>query len=309
MTGQTVSPWCVKLLRSAGEWSRDDLGEATGVSPDLLAEYEDGRRPLTREALEDMVAGLHLTEEDALSLGASIPRARPWKRPGPGLSDDEKVVIERLTAQVGREVQGELLGRAPAGRPVADVLPAGPLQGIAGIVRSVWGRYFLEMLIHEGFEWEEVWHPRTEDRFDGADLWGRLERFPDKDRNLLVDASQEFAHWALCERICLQSADLAIDDARQSLRLAELAVRIALRVHGEDTWRSRLKGYALAHVAHARFALGESTAAIEALRQARELWDEGAPGDPGLLDGTCLLIFESILQENGEAMADQISQG
>lgn len=309
MTGQTVSPWCVKLLRSAGEWSREDLGEATGVPPDLLAEYEDGRRPLTREALEDMVAGLHLTEEDALALGASIPRARPWKQSGPGLSDDEKVIIERLTAQVGREVQGELLGRAPSGRPVSDVLPAGPLQGIAGIVRSVWGRYFLEMLIQEGFEWEEVWQPSTEDRFDGADLWGRLERFPDRDRNLLIDASQEFAHWALCERICLQSADLAIDDARQSLRLSELAVRIALRVHGEDTWRSRLKGYAMAHVAHARFALGELTAATEALRQARQLWDEGAPGDPGLLDGTCLLIFEGILQESGEAVADQISQG
>jgi len=34
-----------------------------------------------------MIAGLHLTEEDALALGASIPRARPWKQPGPDLSD------------------------------------------------------------------------------------------------------------------------------------------------------------------------------------------------------------------------------
>jgi transcriptional regulator with XRE-family HTH domain len=303
VSGEIVSPWCVKLLRSAGEWSREDLAEATGASVDALAEYEEGRRPLTREILEDMIAGLHLTEEDALALGASIPRARPWRQPGPGLTDEEKTIIGRLTAQVGREVQSELLGRSPAGRPVSDVFLAGPLQGVSGIVRSVWGRFFLEMLVREGCEWEEVWHPRPEDRIDGAELWGRLERFPVRDRTFLVDATQEFAHWALCERICLQSADLADEDARQSVGLAELAVRIAQRVPGEDSWRSRLKGFALAHLAFARSAGGEPGGAV-ALREALQLWDEGASGDPGLLDGTSLMIFEACLREDEEALAD-----
>lgn len=291
MTEEMVSPWCIKLLRSAGEWSWEDLAEATGVSPDVLADYEEGRRPLTREVLEEMVATLHLTEEDAVSLGASIPRARPWRLSGSGLSDREKIAIEQLTAQVGREVERGL----SAGRGI---------QGVSGIVRSVWGRYFLEMLIREGEEWDEVWHPCPEDRFDGADLWGRLERFPARERNLLVDSTQEFAHWALCERICLQCAELAVEDARQSVGLADLALRIALRVPGEDSWRSRLQGYALAHVAHARFALGDFAAAAESLREARQLWDAGAPGDPGLLDGTCLLIFEACLREDEEALAE-----
>jgi transcriptional regulator with XRE-family HTH domain len=304
VSGEIVSPWCIKLLRSAGEWSREDLAEATGAPVDALAEYEEGRRPLPREVLEDMVAGLHLTEEDAIALGASIPRARPWRQQGPDLSAEEKSVIGRLTAQVGREVEHELLGRSPSGRPVSDVLPAGPLQGISGIVRSVWGRYFLEMLVQEGCEWEEVWHPRPEDRIDGAELWGRLERFPVRDRNLLVDASQEFAHWALCERICLQSADLADEDARQAVGLAELAIRIAQRVPGEDSWRSRLKGFALAHLAFARSAFGEPAGAAEAFCDARQLWDEGAPGDPGLLDGTCLVIFEACLREDEGALAE-----
>ena len=303
MSGEIVSAWCVRLLRSAGEWSREDLAEATGAPVDALAEYEDGRRPLTREVLEDMVAGLHLTEEDALALGASIPRARPWRQSGPELSDEERTVIGRLTAQVGREVENELLGRSSSVRPVADVLPAGPLQGISGIVRSLWGRYFLEMLIREGGEWDEVWHPRPEDRIDGAELWSRLERFPMRDRNLLVDATQEFAHWALCERICLQSADLVEEDARQSVGLAELAVRIAQRVPGEDSWRSRLKGFALAHLAFARSAVGDPQAA-EALREARQLWDEGAAGDPGLLDGSCLPIFEACQRQDEEALAE-----
>lgn len=304
MSGEIVSPWCVKLLRSAGEWSREDLAEATGAPVDALAEYEDGRRPLTREVLEDMVVGLHLTEEDALALGASIPRARPWRQPGPDLSDEEKTVIGRLTAQVGQEVQSELLGRSASGRPVSDVLSVGALQGFSGIAQSVWGRYFLEMLVREGVAWEEVWHPRPEDRVDGAELWSRLERFPERDRNLLVDAAQEFAHWALCERICLQSADLADEDARQAVGLAELAVRIAQRVPGDDAWRSRLKGFALAHLAFARSAQGDPAGAADALREGRQLWNDGAPGDPGLLDDTCLLIFETCLREDEGALAE-----
>lgn len=290
-TGEMVSPWCVKLLRSAGEWSREDLAEATGVSPDMLADYEEGRRPLKREVLEEMIAMLHLTEEDALSLGASIPRARPWRQPGSTLSEREKIVIEQLTAQVGREVETKLF-------------VGGALQGVSSMVRSVWGRYLLEMLVYEGEEWDEVWHPCPADRFDGAELWGRLERFPARERNFLVDATQEFAHWALCERICLQCAELAVEDARQAVGLADLALRIALRVPGDDNWRARLKGYVLAHVAHARFALGDSAAAVESLREARQLWDAGAPGDPGLLDGTCLLIFEACLREDEQALAE-----
>ena len=304
MSGEIVSPWCVKLLRSAGEWSWEDLAEATGAPVDALADYEEGRRPLTRGVLEEMIAGLHLTEEDALALGSSLPRARPWIQQGPDLSEQEKAVIGRLTAQVGREVESALLGRSPSGRPVSDVLLASPPEGISGIVRSVWGRYFLEMLVREGSEWEEVWHPRPEDRFDGAELWGRLERFPVRDRHLLVDASQEFAHWALCERICVQCSDLAGEDARQAVGLAELAVRIAQRVPGEDSWRSRLKGFALAHLAFARSAAGDGPVAAETLREARQLWDEGAPGDPGLLDGSCLLIFEACLRDDGGALAE-----
>lgn len=287
MTGETVSPWCVKLLRTAGEWSREDLAEATGVTPDALADYEEGRRPVTREMLEDMIAGLQLTEEDALSFGASIPRARPWRQAGPDLSADEKSMIGRLTAQIGREVETEI-GRNSRSLP-----------GFSGIVQSVWGRFFVEMLIREGSEWEEVWHPRPEDRFEGAELWSRLERFPARDRNLLVDATQEFAHWSLCERVCLQSADLSGEDPRQALGLAELAVRIAVRVPGEDNWRSRLHGFALAHLAQARFSSGDLTGAAETFRDALRHWKAGAPGDPSqLLDGTALEVFEACLLES-----------
>ncbi|HBL29694.1 MAG TPA: hypothetical protein DD490_22900 [Acidobacteria bacterium] len=295
MTGEIVSPWCLKLLRAAGEWSREELSEATGASTQALRDWEDGKEPLSRATLEGLVAALHLTEEDTVTLGAAMPRARPWRSSGSDLSAAEMSAIEHLAAQVGRELQSELLARSPAGRPSSDALPSGSLPGLAGIVRSAWGRYFLGMLVQEGEEWEAVWHPRPEDRVEGEELWSRLERFPARERLLLVDASPEFSHWSLCERICLQSAELAEEDLRQAHGLAELALRIATRVPGEDDWRARLKGFALAHLGNVRQAQGDLDGAAEALREARRLWDAGASGDPGLLDGSILPFFEMCL--------------
>ena len=82
--------------------------------------------------------------------------------------------------------------------------------------------------------------------------------------------------------------------------LAELAVRLALRVPGEDGWRARLRGYALAHLAQARFAQGDLDGGIEAFHEAQRLWDEGAPGDPGLLDGTLLQLLAGHLRGDEE---------
>jgi transcriptional regulator with XRE-family HTH domain len=44
------------FLRSGQGWSQADLSEATGVSPKLINDYERGRKTLTRERLEYLVA-------------------------------------------------------------------------------------------------------------------------------------------------------------------------------------------------------------------------------------------------------------
>ena len=76
----------------------------------------------------------------------------------------------------------------------------------------------------------------------------------------------------------------AADHPRESLELAELARLIAELTPGEETWRSRLQGFAWAHVSKARRACGDPSGAEEAFARARQLWEAGGAGDPGLLD-------------------------
>lgn len=124
--------------------------------------------------------------------------------------------------------------------------------------------------------------PSPDDREEAADLWERLERHDPELRRVLVEEAEEYQSWALCERVAAESLRAA-DDPRKSLKLAELALQIAGRVPGEQTWRWRLEGYALAHVASARRACGDLAGADRDLAEAKRLWEAGAPGDRGLL--------------------------
>jgi transcriptional regulator with XRE-family HTH domain len=296
VTGEIVSPWCLKLLRSAGEWSLEELAAATGAAPDLLADLEEGRRPLTREAMGGMIARLRPSRDDASTLLLKIPRVQGGRNRGPGLSEDEELLIERVMEQGKAEAWKLLIARVREGRPTSEVLAeAVSLMAEAGILQAATERFLLEVLLLEAERWEAFRNPRPEDRSRGAELWERLERLPFSTLSLVVEG-EEYAHWALCEQICQRSAALAAEDARRSLELAELAAGIASRVPGKDGWRSRLRGFALAHVGQARFALGDLEGAAEALREARQLWDEGAPGDPRLLAETRLKSLEACLR-------------
>ncbi len=70
-------------------------------------------------------------------------------------------------------------------------------------------------------------------------------------------------------------------DQEEALELAELAVQVAGKVTGTPAWRSRIQGYAWAHLAHARRLQGDRAGAQEALQRYRTLWREGgsAPGE------------------------------
>lgn len=132
--------------------------------------------------------------------------------------------------------------------------------------------------------------PSPDDREEAADLWGRLERREPELRRILIEEAEEYQSWALCERVAAESLGTA-DDPRKSLELAELALQIAGRVPGEQTWRWRLEGYVLAHVANARRACGDLAGAERDFAQARKLWEAGAPGDRGLLDQGIMRSF------------------
>ncbi len=103
MTRTTPPPMNLTLafLRLAQGWSQTDLGKAAGISPNLLSDYERGRKTLSRQRLEWLVATLGLR---AGTIDAALDFLREvYADPAaPGrFSDEQRRRIEVLAADLG----------------------------------------------------------------------------------------------------------------------------------------------------------------------------------------------------------------
>jgi transcriptional regulator with XRE-family HTH domain len=260
MTRTIPPPLSIVLtyLRLGQGWSQKELAEATGLPPNLISDYERGRKTLSRERLEDIVCalGLRLSMIDTALDFHQVLHASQI----PGSSgDQEDWEIESIVAE--------------ASRLTAD-----------------YARSLLNLLI--------VKSQALEARQLAAAAWRRLKQQTPEGRRILVEELAEFRNWALCERICEESIKAAADNADRALELAELALRIAELNPSEETWRWRLQGYAWAHVGNARRVRGDLPRAEEAFDRAKDLWQAGAPGDLGLLDEARVLGLEASLRRD-----------
>lgn len=236
------------LLRTALGWSQTELAEAAGVSPNLLNDYEKGRKPLGRERLERLVSAMGLPPERVDETLAFIAASRAESR-SPGEPDDP-------FAETRRQIEGIA---ARSGRLAAD-----------------YTRSALTLLTIEG--------RALRDRQRAELLWARLKRRTPEERRVLVEEGRDYRHWALCERVCAESRALAANHPHDALALAELALLIGKLTPGEAAWRRRLQGYALFHVANGWRVCNDVPAAEATLTRASKLWEEGESGDPGLLN-------------------------
>jgi tetratricopeptide (TPR) repeat protein len=134
-------------------------------------------------------------------------------------------------------------------------------------------------------------YPRSDDVRDlrkrAGELWEHLAELPPGARAELVRTAPKYQSWALCERICQESVTEASRNVERAAGLARLALEVAERVQGPEDWRSRVRGYAAAHVANALRVAGDLNAADALLETAKQLWltgsDLGSVLDPGRL--------------------------
>ena len=136
---------------------------------------------------------------------------------------------------------------------------------------------------------------------EAPELWRELQAFPPEMQRGLVEETDRFLSWGLCELLCRESRELAPVEPEEALRRAEMALWIADRLPVEkpfeETWLWELRALAWAHLGNARRVLGELRSADEAFVQAKMLWDRGAEeiGDP-LGFGPVILHLEASLR-------------
>jgi len=246
-----VEPEALRLalivLRGLRGWTQSELAAAAETAPSVLSEYESGRRKLTRRALDRMAAAVGVPES---FLTALLPALRS------------------LVAA------GEVPASGLASLARGEVLAEGLWGQLGSLLRST-ARVLLQPRESTSAP------PIPQDREKARYLWARLERLSPADRRLLVEEGAELRNWALSERLCQESQQAASPET--ALELAELALRVAELVPGEDAWRWRLQGHAWAFVGKARWARGDHAGAREAFARFRLLWPAGAAADLGLL--------------------------
>ena len=147
-----------------------------------------------------------------------------------------------------------------------------------------------------GGAWHQGAPPSPADRADAPALLQVLLESSPHDRQLLLEETREYRSWAVCELACAESLKAAPDSAERARKLAELAVTIADVCPGEETWRSRVRGYAGVHLGTAQRVGGQIRAAELTCERAVALWDSGAAADPGLLNDVLVKALYASLR-------------
>lgn len=138
--------------------------------------------------------------------------------------------------------------------------------------------------------------PSQEDRTAARALWARIQAWPHSYQYRELRQAPAGHRWALCEALCLESQRLCAEDPPQATAVAELALKVADQVAGDDAWRAKLRGFAWAHVGNARRAEGDLQAAERAFHSADRFWKAGGEVQSGLLEEGLLFAFRAKLR-------------
>lgn len=260
----------LRFLRESLDWSQSQLAEAATTAAALIGDYEAGRKELHRERLEYLISAMGLGPERIDEALALIEAVRAGARLGP---DDpfnsRRNRIEALAAQAGRLA-------AAFARAVLNLLTTG----------------------------SEAVHAQDKADF----LWRRLKREKPEHRPVLVEEDKRFRSWGLSALVTQESLAAAPNQPKEALELANLAVRIAELAPGTQAWRWRLQGHAGAALTNAYRVCSDLPAARKARARARKLWDDGEPGDPGLLNEAVLPWVEAALYRDDRELPEALKK-
>ena len=145
---------------------------------------------------------------------------------------------------------------------------------------------------------EESADKKERDRAIAGQLFAELRSLPLKVQHQRIREEPRFGNWALCELYCLESQRACSRDIAQAAALADLAVRVAEQVRGDDAWQKKLLGFAYGHVANVLRVRSDFRAASRTFKKAREFWEEGGISHQGYLEEGLLDALEASLRRD-----------
>jgi transcriptional regulator with XRE-family HTH domain len=263
-----VSRLVVISLRSIADTTQTEFSKACGTTQPALSDYEQGKRQ---------------PGEDVLRRMARAARVR-WP------------AVVHL-----RHVFSALLA-APACVSAEIGEETALLDGIAQEILPVVVPYLIE-------EWAAEPRGRTAkaERQVADEIVTRLGQLSaSRRRRLLELASDASRSWAVAERLCEESARRAAHDEEEALALAALALYVAERVSGTESWQAVVLAFCWAFLANARRVANDLGGAEEGFSRSRQLWAAGTDADRERLAGWRLLDLEASLRRDQQRFPEAL---
>jgi tetratricopeptide (TPR) repeat protein len=252
----------LQYLRCGQGLAKKELANRLGWSEEgRLRRLEDGKEPLSREALDAILSHLPCAPEAVDVLVAADKLIATATSPEPlspvALDEAERWEVYRAT----------LAAVWSFSEVFADTLARTLRQANAERARQ-----------------------------EAADAFSRLMCSTPAERQALPSIFPEYRTWALAVEIAEASVAAAADDAERALELAELACSIAERVEEEPGFCLRLQGHCLGRRANAWRVANEYDRSELDFAHAWELWRAGSDAAPPLLPEWQMLSLEASLR-------------
>ena len=252
----------IYTLRTACDWTQEDLAKAMDTSVSVISDYENGKRRPSSRAFHRAAAAVGMAFEELHVLLTSLS----------GLREVMESLIPLHTEKVEEVIEEACTDMKDLSAILAKTILAATKDG---------KKLSLERLLVA---------PES-----GHLLLDQLERHRMEDRKRLVDAVESYRSWDLCELLCEESRDAAEEGEDASLELAELALYIAERIPGGEEIRACAQAFAWAHLGYVRRTLGDRAGAEEALSRFRELWHPEASLRPLLFDDARVAGLDALV--------------
>ncbi|HEV7669006.1 MAG TPA: hypothetical protein VGS22_10810 [Thermoanaerobaculia bacterium] len=253
----------IRVARALGNWKQGDLARKVRVDPSALSRYEkeDGDEP--PEAVKDKIA-VATGASDAFVESVVVSHRvlqRAAKKPATARADHLAAEVASCFAAALAPALAPLF--VPDGRPVKKDAP-----------------------------------PTADDRAEAEALFRRLAPRTVDERLLVVAKGRDYRSAALCERLCDESEHAAAGSAEDALHWAELALRVAERMHGSEGKRAKGMGYSCAFLGNAQRVANDFPAVDAAFARSRAHYELGRHAAPGWFEEARALDLEASLRRN-----------